>query len=395
MLNSSITQKHSLFFYLITLYFFLSPLEDLLSTEFGTILKYLAGMIALVWIFDSIRNNQRIELTRFTIIPIYLIALSWFSAIWAYNLSNTISRNIAYTLLPLLYVIIVNRYFSRKELLILDIAILLGGIVTCLYGLYYTVSNFGFGSRLVIAAQSDPNGLAGRVFLSLFISFKFIKDVERKPKIIYYVCFFFILLSILSTGSRGAFVSLAVTLTIWMFNLQNKNLIRSIIIFFIILVGILLILRILPEEINMRIIGIESYTRDLQSEYSRSGIWKSFLTIILPKKPILGYGSGSAGLVLQDYHGRFQGMHNTFFNMWLEYGILGLPLFMWLLYSIFKKLKNNSMIIEIGLLIGTMAIIFFLDAYAKKYLWNTLAYLVICSEIRKKVLLSNFAYDKK
>lgn len=383
MLNSSITQKRSLFFYLITLYFFLSPLEDLLSTEFGTILRYLAGMIALVWIFDSIRNNQRIELTRFSIIPIYLVGLSWFSTIWAYNLSNTVSRNIAYTLLPLLYVVIINRDYSRKELFILDSAILLGGIVTCLYGLYYTVSNFGFGSRLVISAQSDPNGLAGRVFLSLYISFKFIKDVERKPKIIYYACFFFILLSILSTGSRGAFVSLAVTLIIWIFDVQKKNWIRNISIILLILVGMLLILRILPEEIYMRIIGIESYTRDFQSEYSRTGIWKSFFTIILPKSPILGYGSGSAGLVMQNYHGRFQGMHNTYFNMWLEYGVFGLPLFVWLIYSIYKKLKNNSMIVEIGLLIGTMAIIFFLDAYAKKYLWNILSYLLISISLNK------------
>lgn len=377
------TVKHSFFFYLLVIYFFLSPLEDILTTEFGTILKYLAGVIGLIWIFDSVQGNNGIEISKFTIIPIYLVALSWFSAIWAFNLSTTVSRNTAYTLLIFLYLVVINRNYRKDELAVLDIAILLGGVVTCVYSLYYTFSNLGFGYRLVLTANSDPNGFVGRVLLSFYVSFKFLIGDQKRFKLFYFASFMLLLYSILLTGSRGAFVSVALTILIWLYSLRGKmNLSTKFVIFLSIIMGIIIAVNLLPQDIFMRIYGADSYIRDLDSDTSRSAIWKSFFTKILPLKPILGFGSGAAGLVMQQIRGRYQGMHNTYFNMWLEYGIFGLPVFILFLFSIYKKLIDSKMLIEVGLLIGTLGIIFFLDAYAKKYLWNILSYLVILSSTR-------------
>jgi O-antigen ligase len=279
----------------------------------------------------------------------------------------------------------VNHNYTKEELIIVDIAILLGGIIACLYAFYYTISNLGFGSRLVLTAQSDPNGFVGRVLLAFYVSFKFLADTERRNKLLYYACFILLLLSVLSTGSRGAFVSIVPTLIIWMYSLRSKNWIINLLAILLVITGIIVVLKILPEDLYMRVIGIESYTRDFQSDYSRSSIWKTFFTVVFPISPVIGFGSGTAGLLMQKYLGRFKGMHNTYFTMWLEYGILGLPIFIWFILSIYKKLRNQKMFIEIGLLVGTMSIIFFLDAYAKKYLWNILSYLLISISLNKGI----------
>ena len=71
------------------------------------------------------------------------------------------------------------------------------------------------------------------------------------------------------------------------------------------------------------------------------------------------------------------GMHSTYVTMLCEYGLFGLPVFLGLLWSLFRrKIKENDLS-EAALLAGMCVIIFFLDAYSRKFLWNVIMLLMI------------------
>lgn len=364
---------------LIILYFCLSPLEDVLNFGHGTILKYLALIIVVIWLFDTVRNNTCIRMDYSLQIPIYLILLSWLSIIWSIDQTITVSRNISYTLLPAFYIVTTQINYKIRDLESLDLFIIFGGIIT----LIYIVATQGYSNllagRLVISEDSDPNGLAARLLLSLVLSLKyFLKSNNLVLRLMYGSFTLIFIFMFFLTGSRGAFVSLLFMAIIYLLFLINKQNRKKLIYFIIICCGTsYLVYLYLPEDLFLRLFSIESYTRDLTSDVSRSAFWKNTFENVIPTMPFYGYGSGCVGIIQSQYFGEIRGMHNTYLNMLIEYGIFGLPIFIYFLIKIIKKLTNYRMIYELCAFGGILMISFFLDSYAKKYLWNALIYVTI------------------
>lgn len=372
----------SFFACIVVLYFLLAPFEDMLNLGFGTILKYIALFSGMLIIFPLITGEIKINLNDpLIVLPFLLITISWCSMLWSANLDATISRNVAYTLLPMFFIIIRIYPFNYREVQLVKVAVILSLILL----IYYILSNYkefmlvSSYNRFTLNEENDPNNLAAHIIMPLFIIIISLTNKNNVIiKILTTILIIFAIFSLLLTGSRGGMLSLIIGLFYLTFININRNNIKLFILLF--LVGVFVfyfVNKYFPQDLIQRLFTVESYLEDTEEYASRSGIWKNIYTLVFPVMPFLGYGSGVAPYVLADVYGYLKGVHNTYLNMVLEYGFLALPIFLFFIYRIYKYLSLNKKINYISLLIAMLVVIFFLDSYAKKFLWNALMFLII------------------
>ena len=136
----------------------------------------------------------------------------------------------------------------------------------------------------------------------------------------------------------------------------------------------------LPEDIFNRLFDRENFSG---TGSGRTVIWKAFFTKVLPDNLLIGVGAGCVPEALKAYLGNVTAVHNAYFNMLGEYGILGLPVFLIMLYDRWHTQYVKKQYIEAALLVGICAIIFFLDSYAKKFFWNIIMLIIINEKVRE------------
>lgn len=377
--NSSEQKKTSIIFLLITLYFLLSPFEDIMNFGAGTILKYLAALIVLLIIFKSILLNYTFNfLEPLFLLPILLIFISWISIIWSTNVEVTLSRNVTYTLLPLFFIALQIINFSPKEKKMLRNTVIFSGVFVIIFVLYRLDDSF---YRITLYEGTDPNNLAAYLVLPLFILIQDLFSISKKNKVsLLIIGIIFFTFAIFFTGSRGAIIAIIIgVLYIFFTELKFKNIAKIIFVSLVIIFIIYQLVSFLPDNLSLRIFNFQSYFRDLDEYGSRTDIWRNIYYNLFPKMPFLGYGSGVPPYIISQYYGYPYGVHNTYINMFLEYGIIGITTFLVFIYYLYRRVRFSKDIQYVGALIAILIIIFFLDSYPKKFFWNTLIFVFLTS----------------
>jgi len=368
--------------YILGIYFLISPLEDVLSFEVGTLAKYVSILFLFAVIPFLYINKVKIitkKNMQLCVFPFMMIILAWLSCFWSISFQTSFSRNISYTTLPLLFIIIYCTPFNPREYrYVLNMA-LLGGILVFIIIVFEMGFSQILSKRLTLNASNDPNNLAALLLLPLCISIgKFYDFKLHKIKPIYFLVGIPVFFIFLITGSRGGVLSLVVFLIsyLWLTSVKTNfyGIIKIIIIISIIAY---FIIRLLPEGYILRLFSKESYINAATSSGQRGQIWKNIFKYIIPELPIYGYGSGCSFIALSWIYGHLKGVHNTYLNMLIQYGIFGLPLFIAFIIKVFKTLLKEKSSFEIAMLLGILCTIFFLDSYAKKFFWNILYLLAI------------------
>lgn len=371
----------------IMLYYLLAPMEDILTGKFGTVAKYLAIIIVF---FGFVNNNGGITLKPSTASNciIYLTVLSVASCIWATDRSVAMHRNVAYLLVPGLAWFVGQLEFSAKEKEYIITASIVGGLLTVGYLVLKGQINITGVQRMQLTEGNDQNNFAALLYLPFSLCFirAFGQNLKKSTLYIGFALLFAYM--ILMTGSRGALLSMLLFLMVYILFSQGKKRVRMLVCALIALViAYFVILPLLPESLRSRLFDNDSYTRTINSEENRIAFWKLAFTEIIPKNLLLGVGSGCTPLWLGKFFSRNRGMHNTYINMLCEYGILGLPVFLGMLYSLFIEKKRQGNAAEIAQLAGICLIILFLDAYPKKFFWNIITLLMI--DVKQPVSNSN------
>lgn len=369
------TVKKRAIVYLIGIYFLIAPLEDIFRFDIGTLSKYVAALIIIFWLVQSsgrifIRPGSK----DLVLCTLALIGLAWISCFWSVSISTTISRNSAYTTLPFLFIIFGTMKYTEKEyyfihlcisgsvLVVIAVIIINGGLTDLL------------GARLRLNARNDPNNLAALLLFPFGISMDL---YLKKKKVIFLVATVVSGYFLLLTGSRGGLLACFVFCFIYMLKsgiLKKPS--RSFIALLIFSLLYIMIVKYLPNDIISRLFSREGYLYQLayqnQTQTQRLSIWHITINKVIVKRPIFGSGSGTASLLLTPYYGFDEGVHNTYLNMVVEYGVLGILIFVPLLIKLVKRLSTNKRIVELALLIAIMIIIVFLDSYPKKFFWNVM-----------------------
>jgi len=363
---------------LLGIYFILAPFEQLLNFGPGTVLKFIAGLFVLLGLTHL---SKRIKSRYFTD-PIirsisFLIVISFLSILWSVDVE--VSKQISTTcfLLQLVFIFVYIRKYSLKDQIFIKRTILFGGIAVFVY-LFILFPETLYGNDEVRAAlrKTDPNEFAALLILPLFIAFG---EFLTSKNYIYLILFSIFLYLILLTGSRGAMLS--IFLIIAYYAIQNFKLKTVVNIIIIAIIFFLIILPLLPEAISQRLWGIGAFSNDFNTKDTRVDIWMTIYAKVMPDFSFFGNGAGSGGIILAKYFGQKTGVHNTYLSLIIDYGVLGLPVFIYLLLKIFKIIKKENDYAKILSFISILIIVFFLDAMFKKYLWNVLMYCTISVSI--------------
>lgn len=372
-----ILRKRHIYTYFLAAYFFLAPLEDLLTGPVGTIARYIAIAFVVVGAIES-KGRFVFQKKAENYLVITLSVISILSLTWSIDFNTTLARLSTYLLLPGYCIFMSMLDFDREEFEFISKAAIVGALFTALY--MFLTGSLSFSGRVTVGESSDPNNFAARLLLPISLCFQQRGPVKIITRVFYYAAALLLLFCMLLTGSRGGLLA-AVVVAIVFLLLTGAYKKAAYLIVFAILAFVVwyYILPSLPDFIRWRLFDSESYLLSEARETNRTHIWQSVFQSIIPQMPIWGLGAGCSGIALSGVYGYIKGVHNTFLNMVCEYGIFGIGFFIALLSVLFVKLKARKCNLEAACLIGMCVVIFFLDSYAKKYLWNVImiAYLAI------------------
>lgn len=175
----------------------------------------------------------------------------------------------------------------------------------------------GFGGGQI----EGSNQLASALVWALPMGYYFMVHAKSKyQQMLYFFCSFTLLIGIICTESRQAFLAL-LFYGIIIFMASKRKMLFSILFFIIVLMGSTLV----PETYWERMETIQNYEEDA-SATGRLEIW-SYAYKLWTQNPILGIGPGNFKKNSPDFFGQERVTHNTYFQILSELGLVGFCLF--------------------------------------------------------------------
>lgn len=278
------------------------------------------------------------------IIFMTVIGISTATSLFPYD---SINQFIYYLISFVTIIIIVSSIDSFHDINKIIEIMALATVATALYGIYqWKVVGIAVNPSLTDITVNQ--GMSGRVFSTmgnpniygefLVLTIPFFGTIILNSKSwwkkgIYTVLLLPVILILLQTGSRSAWISFAFSMFVFVF-FVNKKLLP-----FMVLAGLMAI-PLLPQSIYRRILTIFN-PNDSSMQYRKQ--------ILEPAIPMLrDYWLGGVGLgnqVFNTIYKRYKSFrlktvahtHNLYLQLWLETGIFGILSLLWLLFRLVKK----------------------------------------------------------
>ncbi|MBY7144657.1 O-antigen ligase family protein [Virgibacillus sp. NKC19-3] len=182
----------------------------------------------------------------------------------------------------------------------------------------------------------NPNYLGVFLFVMLYFKILAVKYGSKLERLYFLILIALNFILIYCTNSRAVMVAVAVVLLAWIF-LKEFRKFFPYLFFVVVTLNIVFLITYVKlhntslgmflNEISLKIIGKSFYS-------GRSVLWEEILQKV-EEKPLFGYG---LGVKASDITSFSLTAHNQYLQFMIEEGILGLVIFLLLLYSIWKLL---------------------------------------------------------
>lgn len=328
------------------IYIFANPLPLSSINEICFYLSFTA-LITLLF-FQKTDFTLRSPLT----LPFALFSL-WavLGLFFALDIKNTLHDLRGYLLEYLIvFYLLVNYFSTQKKLEILSLISIISATIFSIGAVisYYLIDGHPFSERLGLTFQVMPTSLIG--YITIFAAILAVRHFHRYKtiayKILFCVCFLVNIAATILTQTRSSLIGLFAGLAILCFA-NKKNL--------VLILTIILLVVFMPGMGNR--IQQLGFTKDIRSKMNRLSLE------IIKEHPIGGIGFGmetygNKDLVsLETYNKRLppehqqQGViisapHNTFLDIAIRTGIVGLILFLYILltavWMLWKILRLNK-----------------------------------------------------
>ncbi len=313
-------------------------------------------VLGLFWLFvySDLKEKRQIfarNYKKLLAVGIFYL-LSIIGLIYTDNLHNGLEYlNIRFPLLLLPVIIFGSRldkesfFFTWKYFSYATFAI---SILALIKALYFDLNHLGdylFYDRFSVLTNKHASYFA--MFIIIAILFFFYQIIEQKRRYLLSVLGIIFLIYILEiVSNRISFIALAVSLSL-VFLVKIKSVKSKIILVFSTIVVVLFLFQTRKVQNRFTINDWDQYHRnDLEL---RLLLWKSAAKEVLQKSPVIGNGTGAdrIGLYQRYLQNNFEiayekhyNAHNQLVDMTLDFGFLGLLLFLisigYILYCIRK-----------------------------------------------------------
>ena len=319
-----------------TLIFLTTPLESIGIIEGFSVTK----LTVAFFIFTSFLNlkNLKYSITSFIILVMMYIGWGCLSFFWAIDEINTLGFYMF--LIPTIIMVILLEWGINEERYVYW---LLGGycigslILTVTVFLYsksiYSEARYGDQMRVSVFNQ-DQNELAFLLNMGVVFFLFLANTLPWTRKKLFYLPILAVVPAVLMTGSRTGFIVLLLIGFVYFVTYGKKNLSA---LFIIIPAAILLACFLVPEDIFNRLFETKQQIQD-GNFTGRGYIWKSAFQSFAEEGAYLqGSGWGNFSELTSKHTGLHNAPHNSYIGTLVELGIIGLFIFLTLLFYIIKK----------------------------------------------------------
>jgi len=349
----------------------------------------------MFWGFNILKKEEfKLVSSPLNIPVLSFIIICILSLIWSDSPFVSLKELPLFLSGPLLYFVIVNNILNLRQVNRIIGAIIIIGTLFGIYGIFqyngidfsFWIGNYGRGK--VFGLFGNAGYFAEYLILTLPIAVSlFLVTTNKTIKLL-------LLIGILAMGSataltftRTPYLALGVSfifMGFFFFAARGKSFFKeNKKIFIVILIAVVLIvsLFVIPTPLSEKGTVISKIKKrasvtQLGNQFStgrRTAIWK-YNTLMIKDHPLLGSGIGTFKYNTLKYQAKFfdQGdnrtvypygiaekAHNEYLQIWTELGIIGLIIFLWLIFTYFnyglktlKRSKDN--IYRQGIIIGLM-----------------------------------------
>ena len=335
----------------------------------------LAIGIGFLTIIKSITNKRRLE----SIQKICIVLLAFFLLSAIVNIKSINRGYFLSYLVGICLLVELSRINFSAEMLekiknsYVFSAFVISVLILVLRKRFYALESTRLTIQIGNGDLIDPNYLAFFLICPLIICVE--KVISKGIKNIYSPAMLVIFGGVFMTGSRGAFLSVAIAVIYLFFahprikqifiHPQDKRKRRKYIfgLLVILVVGIFLI----PQETMQRLFEIDTWMGD-SSNVRRFELWSNAIKVII-KRPIIGYGAAHTGQIIGGVLGEFEPAHNTFLDMCLQCGGIFVVVLLLICCKIFIMKRNK---LSKSICIATLIAGIFISAEATLALWLNL-----------------------
>ena len=326
--------KFSLFFFFVC-----APLESISLGESFSLAKLTSIIVVFVWAINGLPWPKTKMLNTFYV----LLGYAFLSAIWGINSANSFTRIFTFLIPSVLIAVAMSASIKAKEDVYLYIAgYIVGCVIAAFSGLYYRDAML---NQAIMASQerltafgADQNALAYLMTMGVVCLLSFYSGTTVKwGKVLSIVLMGAFSLVVLSTGSRTGLVLLLVVISGFLFFQRNKR--SSILIFILLLLFIPIVISFLPESIIDRFVETDQLVSS--GDFSDRGvIWGKGLEAFFYDNFVFGVGYSNFSSMLMKHFNFHIASHNTYLTYLVEFGVIGLPVFIYVLIVIWQYARS-------------------------------------------------------
>lgn len=332
------------------------------SFVIGSFYRFISIAIILVYVL-SVRGKIYLnpDNSNFRRALVYFAIFTMLTIIWGTNMTEGLKNIFGMSLLLAIAYIFAAQKFSPVQQNAIDNCWIFAGAIAAILFLTGGSTSVGiYGSRRtlqILGTATDPNEFGGIFVVTIPVAIHLFFNSDRKvKKIALFLLSLVELYAVLLTGSRGALFGVIIAILFTLLKdgrISPKRLITIVIIALVAIpVVYIYILPLIPGDVAKRL-TIQAILEDSGS--GRSRIWRQgFATFIQgnPLRVVFGYGAG--GLFISNQYGSTGTMHNQLLQVLVNYGIVGLVLYIILCYKTFVSIKRNNATYY-GAFLGMMA----------------------------------------
>ncbi len=382
-------QKFTLYFFFFSINFeMLRPIVD--NETFSA--SKVTAILYFFMIIPQYKEFFRTDNIKRFLIPVFIFGgLQTLMSILNINEVTSDFVDTALLLNIIFFWIVVNH--ERKEYLVIEKAMLFFALGTVALALFYIL---GIGVKYEAGRLSmfgdDQNYIAFRTSVGIIILV--LAALQNRLKMNWYRYLLLLpiplMLKLMSeTGSRGAFLTFAVTFLVGIFLFKTKDLWRKVVaiilgLAFFIIAGF----QLLQSETMRNRLENSAETEDTGG---RTAIWNAIIPII---KENLVFGTGKTGYIYKStiIYGEEVSPHNVILEILCYTGFVGLIIYFIFLYQIginsYAIYKQTALLLPILLLVPLLGMILSIQLLTKKFGWIIFSYIVSTVALKNDKLYS-------